>query len=156
MKQYFAKYLPVEGEIKKGDYVKCNGAQGIVTDTWGSITVLEKDGEEHNWRSDIPKLHKLFLCSRDIQDNEEFYFSPNPIYYSDKKQTMRKLERKLLAENSVLPKFVYKVIGEISPEAVWVKEGDEFDIEDVIITQYKKHPELNTVKVECPNCNHFH
>jgi len=137
MKQYFAKYLPVEGEIKKGDYVKCNGAQGIVTDTWGSITVLEKDGEEHNWRSDIPKLHKLFLCSRDIQvgdTNLQHYDPLTNTKCADEPRSINN-EEELLYLKDYIEKVerydCFKVLGEISPEATWVKEGDTFNNDEI-------------------------
>lgn len=120
MKQYFAKYLPVEGEIKEGDTYRVKGTEKIL--------VANKYFKEMD-QSLLEKV-KLFLCSRDIQAGDEYYFLPNPIYYSENKQTYKRLDQKLVEENPLLPRFMYKVIGEISPEATWVREGDKFDLTD--------------------------
>lgn len=37
----------------------------------------------------------------------------------------------------------FKVIGQISPEATWVKEGDEFDLDDLLALE---HPSLSVRK----------
>lgn len=119
MKPYFAKYLPVEGEIEVGDYFvdeykqiyKCtkkdNGG------TWGS-------GYSRSINLKLSKKVKLFLCSRDIQVGDEV-----TSYISGKK-----IKANLFPHTH--PHFV-KVIGEISPDATWVKEGQEFSEEEVKI-----------------------
>lgn len=97
MKPYFAKYLPVEGEIKQGD--KLDSVNG------------ELPGSLHL---------RLFLCSRDIQvGNRNIFHIPSSTF------------NVIIANESVLPEKEdpnwIKIIGEISPNAKWVKEGDEFD-----------------------------
>lgn len=67
---------------------------------------------------------KLFLCSRDIQVGDKITL--DGISFTE--FTRLKELSKVYA-----PKFdsYFKVIGEISPEAIWVKEGDEFEEEDI-------------------------
>lgn len=59
---------------------------------------------------------KLFLCSRDIQVGDEI---TNSNYYN----TSLKVDELPLRKAY---KNWYKIIGEISSDATWVKEGDEF------------------------------
>lgn len=114
--KYFSKYLPVEGEIKQGEIIACYGADGE-----GPVSYLKYTGEELG----IQKV-KLFLCTNDIQVDDktgkeaEEYFIKNNTSYITGKQNLD-------------IKFDFKVVGEISPQATWVKEGDEFDEEDVKI-----------------------
>ena len=103
MKQYFAKYLPVEDEIGLTTYDSING------ELPGSQPV------------------KLFLCSRDIQVGDEYYTSDFQKY-----KTPLEPDEDFFKGNNDR----FKVIGEISPNAKWVKEGDEFD-ENQILTKYK-------------------
>lgn len=111
-KQYFAKWLPVEGEIKEGNWV-----------IGATMVVYRLEGEE--WKTYLEfksiatsiKRVKLFLCSRDIKVGD------------------RILDEDLLQDERICSideiigdgyrKWIRK-IGEISPEATWVKEGDEF------------------------------
>lgn len=78
MKQYFTKYLPVEGEIKEGDIVTCMGYTGIYTSFEfgkgfrlqfpnGKANLFPEDelSEEDYKHQKV----KLFLCSR---DNSEY------------------------------------------------------------------------------------
>lgn len=115
--KYFAKYLPVEGEIKEGDKVKHNGQ---------IVTALKQEGEGDTWKTDglptygsnLEKV-KLFLCSREIQ-------------VGDKTRHKNGAESVLVPLSEEDAKYrarngFFKVIGEISPEALaYVKEGDEF------------------------------
>lgn len=100
--KYLAKYLPVKEEIKKGDsYYFKDEPDNILVRT-GDRTV-----------SSMQKV-KLFLCSRDIQVGDTFQsFSGMCELQWDGKFQLHPED--------------YKIIGEISPAATWVKEGDEFD-----------------------------
>ena len=118
-KLYFAKYLPVEGEIKENDTFLEHGISYRLLskrkDDWVICTRnLEKQF------ADVckdPKKSKLFLCSRDIQVGDKVIDSTDGKEYEVK-------------EGLLSPEMV-KVIGEISPDATWVKEGDEFDKEQL-------------------------
>lgn len=151
--KYFAKCLPIEGEIKEGDHILINNIIGIV-------------GSAVEFFEGCKKV-KLFLCSRDIQVGDEikamWYFNdgslsyqwgivtgdgadnelvPLPNYWNVKIPT--KTEKRIFKKGDLfgkstgemidvfmvkeLPKeYSFKVLGEISPEATWVKEGDEFE-----------------------------
>lgn len=108
MKTYFAKYLPVEGDIKIGDKFYEEGL--------GIGTRVGKKGIY-----DFQKV-KLFLCSRDIQVGDEVMDSTGTL--------KAKLDIQPQPNEIASGKYI-KVIGEISPEATWVKEGDEFDEDEV-------------------------
>jgi len=102
-KKYFAKYLPVEGEIKE-DYMALNPSNN-------KIVRVNKACLKNLVTSEWKKV-KLFLCSKDIQ--VEDYKEPGKIY--------------IFHDGSEEP---FKVIGEISPDAVWVTEGMEFDDDEL-------------------------
>ena len=108
MKQYFAKYLPVEGEIKMGDKFFEEGL--------GIGTRRNKEG-----LYDFQKV-KLFLCSRDIQVGDEVQLYKSGFELGDKVKITSESNLEIAKMG-----MGFKVIGEISSEATWVKEGDEFD-----------------------------
>lgn len=153
MKLHFAKYLPVEGEIKEGDKFLLNNkhpAGELRTCYWIEDDRLYIDKkEDRGWgfayRNEA-KLTKLFLCSRDIQVGDKT--NNGIIKEVTKNEGTNPDEIKLLKygvffwyvfEQGGLGtnKNTFKIIGEISPDATWVKEGDEFD-EDEIEKIYKK------------------
>jgi hypothetical protein len=134
MKPYFAKYLPVEGKIKKGDKYIITKASDLGTkfgyDT-GYIGTAAIDFLPQAQKDQEAKILKLFLCSRDIQvgdtvkallTNNDFIVektddSTGEVYY--------------IAYGILCPaRNAVKVIGEISPDATWVTEGMEFDRND--------------------------
>lgn len=114
-KKYFTKYLPVEGEIKVGDvYLQNLIGIGFPNEiriyTGGKLEARDK------------KV-KLFLCSRDIT-------------VDDFGTTYHSSEDTLIATENThwrIKDFgYYKIIGEISPDVTWVKEGAEFSEDEVI------------------------
>lgn len=121
--KYFAKYLPVEGKVTN-DCVAI-GESGV---TYIIKSINKEDDNGGTARSikgeylilNRLKLTKLFLCSRDIQVGD--------IVTNELGDTR---EWNKLDESFNDNRLRFKVIGEISPNAVWVKDGDEFDGEDV-------------------------
>ncbi len=130
-KLYFAKYLPVEGEIKEGDWFwSTPEVQG--KKLWQNTSAISVTSNILSGYH-LQKI-KLFLCSRDIQigdkylehtqvrpdryseftaDDETFFYEPNRI------------------ENA------FKVAGPVSEGALtFVKEGDEFDKDEIKIFKY--------------------
>jgi len=202
-KPYFAKYLPVEGEIKKGDKFK-RGEDDICTFLkW--LQPLE-DGRkkslvQNSWAGDKGihayfgqdiKPVKLFLCSKDIRVGDEVW-SPdsNRNMELDKFTLTAKAGDKSEASfaEGTNPKYnngnpiylsylTFKVIGEISTEAIWVTEGMEFDEDEVEIwwynilkdkfTPHKYEPSDEYTdlvdnpalekrpRIKCPTCKMFH
>jgi len=144
MKPYFTKYLPVEGEIKEGDYAYDDSI--LSTSDKKIVKILKVDRRIKDHRSAQSetgtysnaglaklKLVKLFLCSRDIRVGDIVRRSTLPII--EYKVTELYDEETVFIESAkdILrtfgdPKSLFKVIGEISPESLgWVKEGMEFD-----------------------------
>ena len=79
-----------------------------------------------------PKISKMFLCSRDIKIGDIIY---------DSKFNTKYLYTEEIDFDSDIPTISgaditgYKIIGKISPEANWLKEGMEFS-EDEIKVQF--------------------
>lgn len=130
MKQYFAKYLPVEGEIPIGSlmFFKIGGewTRPANFDDYLGVGIEEV------------KLAKLFLCSRDIQVGDNVYNTAQETYFKANQELVD-----MLNDPNVEITTNIKVIGEISPEATWVKEGDEFDDEDINIWAWDGEDEWN-------------
>jgi hypothetical protein len=111
---YFTKYLPVKGEIKHGDKVIYN--LGEVVDY---VVPLNTDNL---------KKCKLFLCSRDIQVGDAYYWGNAP-----KACEFHHLH---CSGEEIMDGSEYKIIGEISPDALsYVEEGQEFE-EDQVRMRY--------------------
>lgn len=117
MKPYFVKLLPVDEKIKMGDKALDKSDNRIITVTsiyddtdmdGNDITMI---GDDESTSSVCVKL-KFFLCKNDIQEIEdEVGYSINEILFSKRN--------------------LANIIGPISPDAIWIKEGDEFDEDDV-------------------------
>lgn len=160
MKLYFAKYLPVEPDGKRKDMlnhkirIKKDRRLGKIINTGvdtGMYFTEMDDGERdydemYDW-----DFVKLFLCSRDIQVGDKISFEGdestiNLLHYCEDERHLQRLKK------SETPFF--SVIGEISSDALsYVKEGDEFDEDEVLFTS------VDYVgwryKIKGP-CGHFH
>lgn len=111
--KYFCKYLPVEGEIKEGSIVK----------TMGESMSSYKEGEMPSNKRAY-QLYKLFLCSRD------FKVGSIKTNIETGKETL--LENEAMVSLACMQQGILVVkVGEISPEATFVKENDEFSEEQV-------------------------
>lgn len=132
--RYFAKYLPVEGEIKE--------QMVLATDTNAIFHMHEKDYEGAKLANSLHLYKKvqLFLCSRDIRvgdtnvhtgilvhDNEE-------IVKEVKDESQLRFMQGVAEANKVV---LFKVLGPISPDATWVKEGDDILSKNVHRGVYK-------------------
>lgn len=176
-KDYFVKYLLVDGEIKKGDYfVNLNDDE-----TYGEVEKLTiddfSDYADCDWTDNCKKV-ELFLCSRLLKSGDKVMVE------SDKNIT-----RTIDHFEAILPSGVFvftdgtfahtsqvfKVLGRVSPNAIWVNEGDEFDEKDteryviardnlpVIPLSWgnelnKQDSEMykDAYKIKCPTCKTFH
>lgn len=129
-KQYFAKFLPVDGEIKEGDMFKI------------SFTGLMKKAEKFdlegiiNCNSVGDKKYKLFLCSRDIQVSDEVRLQNKPefTFYGEVLELLDdivKIRIGIAGHRFHKKDEIFKVIGEISSGASWVKKGDQFEESDI-------------------------
>lgn len=152
--KYFAKYLPVEGEIKEGyclDILKNE--------------VIYYNG---NYGEEIPKelkKVKLFLCSRGITKGDKIRgeypstlgFDVECLRNDDKSSSVPHWVVRGQDNNEYFyaKQDSFKVIGEISPDAAWVKEGDEFEfLKDCWISN-SEIGRLDTYKIK-GSCGHYH
>lgn len=131
-KPYFTKYLPVQGEIREGDIALYEAfGFGAVDFRHGSLhyTSFPKPGTVTMpvGSLDDKRPYKLFLCSRDIQVGDKVYGREEKVIDAG---LCLALDCPDVYEAITSDHF--KVIGEISPDALsYVKEGDEFDEEQV-------------------------
>ncbi len=114
------------------------------------------------------------LCSRDIQVGDEIYNNGGKLEFPVQSER----EKEVFTRNGSF----FKVIGEISPNAIWVKEGDEFEESEIgywfsgmsnatplsELSNNDKSQESKKLAIErfqnkfkpvylkCPTCNHFH
>src|SRR5688572_13257454 len=134
MKKYFAKYfldptMKKQSDLKDGDIVMWkNEIHKFHSDAgYGCKTYTEYNEENGsslivNW-SNVRGKVKLFLCSKDIQigDTVKSLLADKSGYIDNHMNTTPEELKQSILDGD------FKVIGEISPEATWVKEGDEFD-----------------------------
>jgi len=148
----FAKYLPVEGEIKEGE---------LYQDMDGNIWEHKRD----LCFTPVGQKVKLFLCSRDIQVGEIFNEGNHTYNAICTSRDGRGIYSEGKWEEDYHdPADCYKVIGEISPEATWVKEGDEFYEEGIDFTPAVRDEDYDKPANEreifymilCPTCKSFH
>lgn len=107
-KPYFAKYFPVEGKIGIGDHAKGPDGRIILCTEDNQASIQE------HW-----KKVQLFLCRRpdDVKTNWD---------EQEWREATRQEKDNYLASSGQLIK-----IGQLSPHATWVKEGDAFSEEEV-------------------------
>lgn len=159
-KKYFVKYLPVEGEIKEEDWCKDPKA--------GDIFQARK-WEKH--ASENYQKVKLFLCSRDIQVGDEIYFPKLNEYHKFLRTGNKQIYCQTLngQHDEEFPiQDYFKVIGEISASADWVKEETEFEKEELAIKWDRGFVPLDhwfpeairkkgfIIAIRCSQCKHFH
>lgn len=179
--KYFAKYLKIEGECKIGSLTN----QGIILERMSQIkdrvvyiTDTKINGKWTNKEDDAFDsgelyLIQLFLCSRDIREGDNYQWQDGDGNISHG------------IKITIVSPDAYKVIGPISPEATWVKEGDQFEEEQIkrdILTKWYSgeddyteyvhyHPKGDRefvvseedeficeypIKVQCSLCKTFH
>src|ERR1700749_2440719 len=118
MKQYFAKYLPVEGEIQrqKGG-MKAFDPKGILQHIAGdvSLKLLPNLNEKY-------KKAQLFLCSRDIKEGDKVWWCGIGYnWFEEELKGIWENQRKTFANSKGGTgepiENIFKVIGPISPEA---------------------------------------
>lgn len=117
--KYFAKYLPEEGEIREGDLFI-----NPLTDIVKSASKSDLEGIINCNNTGCRKV-KMHLCSRDIEVGDEIWtgLGKNKLVIEDGSEGR---EGGFWTHKSAVTKYDFKDIGEVSPEARWVVEGDEF------------------------------
>lgn len=147
-KQYFTKYLPVEEEIKEGDWI-LDSNNYVYKCTRIDNTYLNCSGYNGIVRIFKCKKAKLFLCSKDIQIGDKVTF-PETLKERIVDETIKSLDTYKLQE-------YFKVIGEISEGATWVKEKDEFTEEEIMKFHHIWGNNDDFIYlIRCSQCKSFH
>lgn len=192
MNKYFCKYLPVEGEIREDSYIH-TGDGAITSIKWMMENIPKFNLDSYNkaakgWgNKNIPDRFrpypvKLFLCSRnDIQISNKVFLENNYNWFATVINKIGNSDRDIVLDimpedrkNGTLDfREMVKIIGAISENAIWVKEGDEFEEEDIklvgrgyyedkLITSFdytEAHKEQGYtcyVEIKCTTCQTFH
>lgn len=170
--KYFTKYLKVEG---KATVNGCNQCE------IGEVIKIREDNYRYLGNNEFEKV-KLFLCTRDIQVGDEIVCDED----ISKKAVVESLTSSGLIRLRVNKEFYtevqnscFKVIGELSKDAIWITEGMEFEEEDINRQFYddsgssescwfnynKLHTEEDwaetpedwkRIQIKCPTCKTFH
>lgn len=109
MKKYFAKYILVDGDI----IPPCIVIEELLTGEKELFQLHSIDEVDYSRQ----KLVKLFLCSREITPEDYLVEGKIHLYHDGSNDPL-------------------KIMGEISQDATWVKDGDEFDENEVEEWQY--------------------
>lgn len=150
MKTYFAKYFQVAGSIEDDDFfLTPDGRISQCKQVLESLPATIMNYSVETWKENELKKVKLFLCSRDIQVGDKVYHDYMKHILGGKSEVVDDEDLEFLKTHDA-----HKVIGPISPQAVWVKEGDEFDEED-----WDDSEDLlgnSMIHIKCPTCKTFH
>lgn len=175
MKTYFTKYIPVEGYPENVQWQWYNNIQNT---GWENISPSDMDAIIAHGLKPVPEFRKvkLFLCSRDIQVGDKFtQVGIDLIHPTARFTCVDRFEKEgdiwiidddnnnFVIYNKDCPNKIlcYKVIGEVSPDAIWVTEGMEFDESEIkmIIVAHKPpehYKDYRYYKIKCPTCKQFH
>jgi len=120
MKKYFAKYVPIEGKVKEGYHLDKNKNE-----------IIYYNGDYGDVKPSFLIPVKLCICTREIKIGDMAKDTKQPLtdFYVDEKDIIR---IKSGTDELYSQMDLYKVVGKISSEASWVKEGDMFDREDLM------------------------
>lgn len=134
MKKYFAKYIPVDGTIYKGDKFLFTGTNVVYEAAWiplsNPVLIASKCGNAVVGEEDCRKV-KLFLCSTEIQAGDKVLletFEEVEVYEKHGTIWGRTLKNR---ELEIFTDRDFKVIGPILTSAKWVKEGDQFNEDEI-------------------------
>jgi hypothetical protein len=133
MKTYFTKYFPIEGVIQVGDKLRSEScSKHAVTVTHIEDDIYWTDEPDfHNAmgasyfgirKEKAVKLGPLIICSTEIKIGDT-------VIEADGKE----FEWTRMMDNTLSKEGVFRKVGEISKDALWVKEGMEFDREELKI-----------------------
>jgi len=146
MKPYFAKYLPVEDKDSSNTWQWDNNVKNT---GWELISPSDMDAIIAHGLNPAPKFRKirLFLCRRDIQvgdtvQHREGYNKTSEVDWEIIKQAEDKDKFTCKYDEIIKDLFkwnLFKTIGKISSEAIWIKDGDEFEEDEIKIIYTKKY-----------------
>ena len=153
--KYFAKYIP----DKNGNFILIKRAigSGIFPIKRDKIIVIPNELEYLLKDFETSERFKLCLCSKDIRVGDKVRMETGEeliTYYKegcgDTLYTKGKYELEVFIDRD------FKVIGEISPGATWVKEGMEFSEDDIQHVFLHGLDDIGIFEIKCPTCKTFH
>lgn len=169
MKSYFTKFLKADGHFfYPGAFIRSNMT--------GATARINEPFPEHLDETEWDHMH-LMLCSRDIHVGDKILFPQTKDDYKNNNFSIKGTVRLKgnyssavwlddLQDELQLPNnYMLKIIGPISPEAKWAREGDEFNESDwmgystimdkPLDKEFHKDISYNLIKILGP-CGHFH
>lgn len=137
MEKYFAMYLPIKGEIKGGKFKTPMGTIATVHKILESFPEKILDTNGNCWPAAKCEKVELSLCSRDLRVGDKVYNADRPSIgigevinpYGDGELLNIKFES--FQVGGFLGNSYFKIIGPVSEDAGWVKEGDKFGDKDI-------------------------
>ena len=151
-KRYYVEWVIVGGEIAVGDYVV-----HVITKERKHIV----DNDMLLQTSPRDRKAKLFMCDSMVIIGDMVYAreSDNPPFYGkitafsvDKSVCQVAPMNKNLNSRVWHTKRCIKVVGEIDPKAIWIKQGDRYNEEDLI-----RHAKCcgTANNAQCLDCPHY-
>jgi len=133
-KLYFAKFLPVEGTVGKDDWF----LDGSVYFKAFAYNFKDSEGNQvlnipNEPMENFTKV-ELFICSKEINEGDEVLDPETGDKFKIKSWEKHANEHYL------------KIIGKLSPDAIWVRNGDEFNEEELqMIVKHRSFPDMDMV-----------
>lgn len=126
MESFFAAYIPVSGEIQDGDTIRYDGEYyKVVKGPSSGPGEIEMDLVKY-LHSNVQKV-ALLLCSYDIKEGDMVSSLLTDRTYFTKASKEHVSSNKNVDNNN----RYFKVVGEVSPKASWVKDGDKIDVNEL-------------------------
>ena len=144
----YLKYLPVEGEIKVGDYYYFNGKL-LRCEPYAAMPPIEES---------LTKVER-FAVTTDIEKGDEVNYQHLGKWCKDECSGVKKIHILLKQDDGmeyVLRKDeAFKIIAPISPHVTWeIKDGAEIEVVIIKGIDIQK-PDEKTALVKGP-CGHYH
>lgn len=147
-----AKYLPIKGDIKRGDMVTDLQIKGKVIKVKSYMCdVKESAGQTYSMpRENLIRLKFFAVTYEQIKKDDPVVIATTKQTFLKKVESISKDGYYLIDEKSeetefYETKYVFKVLGEIIGNYEWIKEEEEIEIEN----------DNGLIHVKCPHCETF-
>lgn len=164
-KKYFTKYVPTDGEVKKGDLVREPNGKIYVAGEFGEDTgfsyLYNLDGSFYDSSDFFDKI-KLVVCTKEINIGDEVNWLFRGKLMGDSVVDISRLRGyKLLKELGGLTAWVskrdaFKIVGVVRTHPVWAKEGMKLGKDDLIAQGVGVNWDDNygryKFSLKCPHC----
>lgn len=145
-----AKYLPIKGDIRKEDVVTDLVIKGKVVKIKGDACEIENIDNQivtKEKKENLVRLGFFAVTFENIKMNDAVVIAtPRQTFLKQVKAIADTgyylTDDKTEEEQFYELKYVFKVLGEIPQQCIWIKEDEEIEIEQ------NKH----TIRIKCPCC----